>query len=61
MDFTEVLSEFPQNARARLAAEILGSMSFDTTADRVEAFKKQGWGMQSYILQLPQAACWADK
>ena len=47
MDFTEVLSEFPQNKRAQIAAEILGSMSFDTTGDRVEAFKKRGGGCRA--------------
>jgi hypothetical protein len=47
MDFTEVLAEFPENKRAQIAAEILGSMSFNTTADRVEAFKMRGGGCRA--------------
>ncbi len=47
MHFTEVLAEFPQNARARLAAEILVSTNFYSTGERVEAFKKRGGGCRA--------------
>ena len=38
MDWTEVLAAEDENKRARLAAELVASNSFGSTAERVEAF-----------------------
>lgn len=47
MDWTEVLALNAENPRARLAAEILGSSSFQRTSHRVEAFVRRGGGCRA--------------
>jgi hypothetical protein len=47
MDWTEVLAEEAENPRARLAAEILTSRTFETTSERVKAFVRQGGGCRA--------------
>ena len=47
MDWTEVLTVEAENRRARLAAEILASSSFQSTSERVEAFVEQGGGCRA--------------
>ena len=47
MDWTEVLAEEVENRRARLAAELLASTTYDSTAARVKAFAQQGGGCRA--------------
>src|SRR5262249_8789605 len=47
MNWTEVLAEEAENRRARLAAELLASTTFATTAARVRAFVEQGGGCRA--------------
>ena len=47
MDWTEVLAAEDQNPRARLAAELLASPAYDSTAARVAAFVQQGGGCRA--------------
>src|SRR3954468_16133535 len=47
MDWTEVLATEAENTRARLAAEILASAAYDSTAARVRAFVEQGGGCRA--------------
>jgi len=47
MDWTEVLAAEDENPRARLAAELLGSAAYDSTAARVKAFVEQGGGCRA--------------
>ncbi len=47
MDWTDVLATEDQNPRARLAAEILASPLYDSTAARVTAFVQQGGGCRA--------------
>jgi hypothetical protein len=47
MDWKEVLAVDPENKRARLAAEILGSNSYQSTRERVEAFIQKGGGCRA--------------
>ena len=47
MDWTAVLAEEVENRRARLAAEILASPAYDSTAARVKAFVQQGGGCRA--------------
>jgi hypothetical protein len=47
MDWTEVLAAGAENVRARLAAEILASGAYPTTADKVQAFVRQGGGCRA--------------
>jgi hypothetical protein len=47
MDWTEVLAEAPENARARLAAELLASAAYRTTAERVRALRERGGGCRA--------------
>ena len=47
MDWTEVLAEEAENRRARLAAELLGSNAYASTAARVRAFVEQGGGCRA--------------
>lgn len=47
MDWTAVLPMEDENRRARLAAEILASESFQSTSERVEAFVRQGGGCRA--------------
>jgi hypothetical protein len=47
MDWTEVLAEEGENRRARLAAELLASADYDSTAARVKAFVEQGGGCRA--------------
>jgi hypothetical protein len=47
MDWTEVLAEETENPRARLAAELLGSAVYESTAARVKAFVQQGGGCRA--------------
>ncbi len=42
MDWTEVLAAEAKNRRARLAAELLASAAYGSTAARVRAFVEQG-------------------
>jgi len=47
MDWTVVLADETDNPRARLAAELLASSAYATTADRVRAFVEQGGGCRA--------------
>ena len=47
MDWTEVLAEEAENRRARLAAELLASSMYASTAARVRAFVEQGGGCRA--------------
>ena len=47
MDWTEVLAEEAENRRARLAAELLASRAYPSTAARVRAFVEQGGGCRA--------------
>jgi hypothetical protein len=47
MDWTEVLAADDENPRARLAAELLASATYATTAERVNAFVEQGGGCRA--------------
>jgi hypothetical protein len=42
-----VLAADAENPRARLAAELLASDAYGTTAERVQAFVKQGGGCRA--------------
>ena len=47
MDWTEVLAAEDENPRARLAAELLASNAYGSTAARVTAFVQQGGGCRA--------------
>ena len=47
MDWTEVLAAEAENRRARLAAELLASAAYGSTAARVRAFGEQGGGCRA--------------
>jgi hypothetical protein len=47
MDWTEVLAAEGENRRARLAAELLASSAYTSTAARVKAFVEQGGGCRA--------------
>ena len=47
MDWTEVLAAEAENRRARLAAELLSSTAYASTAARVQAFVEQGGGCRA--------------
>ena len=47
MDWTDVLAAEAENKRARLAAELLASDAYGSTAERVEAFVNQGGGCRA--------------
>ena len=47
MDWTEVLAAEEENPRARLAAELLASAAYGSTAARVKAFVEQGGGCRA--------------
>ena len=47
MDWTEVLVAEEENPRARLAAELLASNAYSSTAARVKAFVEQGGGCRA--------------
>ena len=47
MDWTEVLAAEAENPRARLAAELLASAAYGSTAARVQAFIEQGGGCRA--------------
>src|SRR5437764_1122407 len=47
MDWTQVLEEEAENRRVRLAAELLASPTYASTAARVRAFVEQGGGCRA--------------
>ena len=47
MDWTEILAEEAENPPARLAAELLASAAYGSTAARVKAFVEQGGGCRA--------------
>ena len=47
MDWTEVLAAEDENRRARLAAELLASDAYGSTAERARAFVEQGGGCRA--------------
>ena len=47
MGWTEVLAAAAENRRARLAAELLASAAYGSTAARVRAFVEQGGGCRA--------------
>jgi hypothetical protein len=47
MDWTDVLAVESENPRARLAAELLASTAYNSTAARVQAFVEQGGGCRA--------------
>src|SRR4051794_27794971 len=52
MDWTEVLASEAENRRARLAAELLASAAYGSTAERVQAFVEQGGGCRATCFNL---------
>ena len=56
MDWTDVLAAEDENRRARLAAELLASDAYGSTAERVKAFVAQGGGCRGDLLHLPSHA-----
>jgi hypothetical protein len=50
MDWTEVLAEDAENRRARLAAEILASSSYQSTGEKARAFVQQDGGCRATFL-----------
>jgi hypothetical protein len=47
MDWTDVLAVGAENRRERLAAELLASAAYGSTAERVQAFVEQGGGCRA--------------
>ena len=47
MDWTQALAEEAENRRARLAAELLASSTYESTTARVRAFVEQGGGCRA--------------
>ena len=47
MDWTDVLAVEDENPRARLAAELLASKAYGSTAERIRAFMEQGGGCRA--------------
>jgi hypothetical protein len=47
MDWTDVLAAEDENPRARLAAEVMASQAYASTAERVRAFVEQGGGCRA--------------
>jgi hypothetical protein len=47
MDWTEVLASGAENRRARLAAELLASSEYTSTAERAQEFIKRGGGCRA--------------
>ena len=47
MDWTVTLAVEDENRRARLAAEVLGSDNYASTAERVKAFVEAGGGCRA--------------
>jgi len=47
MDWTDVLAAEAENRRERLAAELLASAAYASTAERVQAFVEQGGGCRA--------------
>jgi hypothetical protein len=47
MDWTQVLEEEAENRRARLAAELLASAAYGSTAERAQAFVERGGGCRA--------------
>ena len=47
MDWTEVLAAEAENKRARLAAELLASTTYGSTAAQARAFVEQGGGCRA--------------
>ncbi|HKM52530.1 MAG TPA: hypothetical protein VJY33_03910 [Isosphaeraceae bacterium] len=47
MDWTDILAVDDENPRARLAAELLASAAYGSTAARVKAFVEQGGGCRA--------------
>ena len=47
MDWTEMLAAEDENPRARLAAELLASDAYGSTAERVQVFVAQGGGCRA--------------
>src|SRR5262249_20768815 len=65
MDWTEVLADAAENARARLAAELLANPAYGSTAARVQAFVDQGGGCRAtffnYSRRLGAPGCSASR
>jgi hypothetical protein len=47
MDWTDVLAAGDENKRARLAAELLASAAYGSTAAQAKAFVEQGGGCRA--------------
>jgi hypothetical protein len=47
MDWTDIFPAEVENSRARLAAELLASTTYDSTAARVKAFVEKGGGCRA--------------
>jgi hypothetical protein len=54
MDWTAVLPAEAENRRARLAAEILASRSYQSTSEQVRAFVRQGGGCRASFFNYRQ-------
>jgi hypothetical protein len=55
MDWTDVLAVEAENRRARLAAELLASAAYGSTAERVRAFAEQGGGCRATFFNYRRA------
>ena len=47
LDWTDILAESDENPRARLAAELMASTSYESVEARAEAFVAQGGGCRA--------------
>ena len=54
MDWTNVLAAEIDNKRARLAAELLASDAYGSTAAQVKAFVEQGGGCRATFFNYPR-------
>jgi hypothetical protein len=55
MDWTEILTAEVDNPRARLAAELLASAAYGSTAARVKAFMEEGEGCRATFFNYRRA------
>ena len=61
MDWTDLLAVEAENKRARLAAGLLASDAYGSTAERIEAFKQKAGGCRvpGDVFQLPAEWEWS--
>ena len=61
MDWTGVLAAEGENPRARLAAELLDSSAYGSTAARVQAFVEQGGGCRATFCNDSRQLCGGNR